>query len=224
MSERPIFIPTLNDIKLVETIMVEFNWFSGFSKVQKQKSIRSLHEEAKKTNNIENILEISTKSEKTIGVKASAFNMIINLKNKQSASVESFYQGSKIFENGGPYIDLYKKSSLESKKDGRLQLSGNLKGFKFQDENWGIDENFYDWLYLNALIQNKDIANEINKYDAFTDIEFNPKKSYNCQAHTAALFKALLARNFDLNNIRSPSNFKKHFPKEQLLNTQLDLF
>ena len=224
MSERPIFIPTLNDIKLVETIMVEFNWFSGFSKVQKQKSIRSLHEEAKKTNNIENILEISTKSEKTIGVKASAFNMIINLKNKQSASVESFYQGSKIFENGGPYIDLYKKSSLESKKDGRLQLSGNLKGFKFQDENWGIDENFYDWLYLNALIQNKDIANEINKYDAFTDIEFNPKKSYNCQAHTAALFKALLARNFDLNNIRSPSSFKKHFPKEQLLNTQLDLF
>ena len=39
MSERPVFKPTLKGDDLVETINVEFTWFSGFSKSQKQKSI-----------------------------------------------------------------------------------------------------------------------------------------------------------------------------------------
>lgn len=32
-------------------------------------------------------------------------------------------------------------------------------------------------------------------YDAFTDIEFNPQKSINCQAYSIALFVALTKRN-----------------------------
>jgi hypothetical protein len=224
MSERPVFKPTLKGDDLVETINVEFTWFSGFSKSQKQKSIQSLHEEATKSNNLKKILEISTKSEEKVGVSASAFNIKIRLKNGLHNSVESFYQGSKVFKNGGPFVDLYQKNSLDSKKDQRLQSSGGLKGFIFQNEEWELDEHFYDWLYLNALIQNKEIAEKIIEYDAFTDIEFNPKKSFNCQAYTAALFKAAVLRDIDLSEFKSPSKFKESFPKEKLLKVQIDLF
>jgi len=51
---------------------------------------------------------------------------------------------------------------------------------------------FYDWLYLNALNQNQDLASKICEYDGFTDIEFNPKKSINCQAYSAALYTSLV--------------------------------
>ena len=35
---------------------------------------------------------------------------------------------------------------------------------------------FYDWLYINAVLENPLLAAELLKYNAFTDIEFNPKK------------------------------------------------
>ena len=38
---------------------------------------------------------------------------------------------------------------------------------------------------------NKELSEEIIKYDSFTDIEFNPSKSINCQAKSAALYVAL---------------------------------
>lgn len=50
---------------------------------------------------------------------------------------------------------------------------------------------FYDWLYINAVLENPLLAAELLKYNAFTDIEFNPEKSINCQAKAAALFVAL---------------------------------
>ena len=50
---------------------------------------------------------------------------------------------------------------------------------------------FYNWLYINALGENPDLAEQILEFDAFTDIEFNPEKSINCQAEAAALFIAL---------------------------------
>jgi len=36
---------------------------------------------------------------------------------------------------------------------------------------------------------------EASLYDAFTDIEFNPDRSINCQAYSLALFRALQERN-----------------------------
>ena len=38
MANRPFFIPSINKY-LVETQTLEFKWFSGFAKTQKQKSI-----------------------------------------------------------------------------------------------------------------------------------------------------------------------------------------
>ena len=59
MAKRPIFIPKNNGNLMVVAMPIEFTWHPGMSKTQKQKSIRSLHDAAKKGRGIENILEIS---------------------------------------------------------------------------------------------------------------------------------------------------------------------
>jgi hypothetical protein len=50
---------------------------------------------------------------------------------------------------------------------------------------------FYDWLYINALQQQIRQGDAVMDYAAFTDIEFNPKVSINCQARSVALYVAL---------------------------------
>ena len=40
-----------------------------------------------------------------------------------------------------------------------------------------------------------DVTQGLQPYGAFTDIEFNPKRSINCQARSCALFLALRYRN-----------------------------
>ena len=224
MSERPIFQPIKEGKSLVKKYSIEFTWYPGFSKEQKQKSIESLHSEAKKNHNLSKILEISTKSKDSIGISCSAFNLKLGTQSGAVSTVESLYQGSKVFERGGPYKDLYNKSSLDSKKDDRIKNSGELKGFNFQGILWGLNDFFYDWLYMNALLQNHSLAEKLIKYDAFSDIEFNPKKSFNCQAYSASLYKSALMRGYDLNLIKSQNGFKKLFPREVFALVQGELF
>lgn len=196
MANRPIFIPIIEGEALVKQESVDFTWFPGYSITQKQKSIESLHSNAFKKG-LTPILEISTKSFDDFGKKLSAFNLKIRLIDDSYISVESAYQGSKVFENGGPYKDLFKRNGFEIKKDPRLQESGKLVKFEFEDEEWGLNPitAFYDWLYLKALYQNDELSSKLLHYQGFTDIEFNPLKSFSCQARTAALFVALFKRN-----------------------------
>ena len=77
-----------------------------------------------------------------VWVDASAFNLKLKPKNLAKASVESLYQGSKVFENGGPFIDLYQGSALAAKKDERIKTSGELIGFHFQGVDWGLNDFF----------------------------------------------------------------------------------
>ncbi len=193
MANRPIFIA--KELNLVPGVIVkdtEFKWYPGMSKPQKQKSIAALHASGA-DQGLKNILEISSKSQTEIGVKLSAFNLKITTPKKIKFSVESAFQSSKVFENGGPYTDLLHKTSREAKKDIRLKESGNLLGFSFFGKQFPTSPHtfFYDWLYLNALKQNPKYVEELISYDAFTDIEFNPKKSINGQAYSAALFVSL---------------------------------
>lgn len=197
MAKRPVYIPLTTGNCFVETKFIDFEWFPGFSVSQKQKSIESLHEESKKIIKDINILEISSKSKDDLGVNLSAFNLLITtVKNNREYTVESAFQASKVFENGGPYVDLLDKTSMEAKKDKRLKTSGKLKKFKFYDFEWNLEPKtaFYDWLYINALKKNEDLSKELLHYNAFTDIEFNPEKSINCQAYAAALFVSLSKR------------------------------
>lgn len=195
MAKRPIFIPKKSGPLFIIAMPIEFVWHPGMSKSQKQKSIRSLHDAAKQTRGIEKILEISSKSENELGIQLSAFNLMLN-SNGYKATVEVLFQGSKVFLNGGPYIDIYQKTSREAKKDERLKDSGQLIIFRYNNRDWPLNPQtvFYDWLYLSALRQNPSLSERLLEYDGFSDIEFNPGKSINCQASSAALYKSLTER------------------------------
>lgn len=196
MANRPIFIPIIKGEALVKQESIDFTWFHGFSITQKQKSIESLHSNALKKG-FTPLLEISTKSFDDLGKNLSAFNLKIRLINDSYITVESAYQGSKVFEKGGPFKDLFSRNGFEIKKDSRLYESGKLVRFEFENEEWGLNPitAFYDWLYLKALYQNDDLSSKLINYKGFTDIEFNPLKSFSCQARTAALYVSLYKRN-----------------------------
>ena len=219
MANRPFFIPSANKENLVETKSVEFKWYSGFAKTQKQKSVLSFHENISKEFKFDKILEISTKSENKLGIKLSAFNLKINFKEKEYF-LESLFQGSKIFSDQGPNKDLYEKEPIEAKKDERIKRS-DLKEFSFFGEKFSLDFDFYSWLYFIALNQNKSLTKDILEYQAFTDIEFNPQKSLNCQAYSAALYSAMIKNELlETNKIYSTDELKNLIPSKKIKNYQ----
>lgn len=209
MATRPVFVP-LHDRLGVLVKQIEFTWHPGLSASQKKKSVKSLHESARSSLSIDDILEISTKSESASGVALSAFNLkFTTRKNKLTLSVESAFQGSKVFDFGGPFVDLYEVDSKSAKIDKRTKTSGSLIGFSFFGIRWKTHPitAFYDWLYVNALTKNPDLAEELTRHEAFTDIEFNPEKSLNCQAYSAALYVSLVKNGFLEEAISSQEKF-----------------
>lgn len=221
MAKRPVFIPSSNPSKLVDVEMVDFTYHSGFAVSQKQKSINSLHQAINEKFGFVDILEISSKSEIELGVQLSAFNLMITTKTKgKTFSVESAFQSSKVFEGNIQYLDLLEKSSREVKKDDRLKSSGKVIGFNFYNQFWETTPltAFYDWLYVNALKNKPEYHDELLQYQAFTDIEFNPKKSINCQAKSVALFCALYRRNM-LDEIKSQEFFLTLYQDYQIDNS-----
>lgn len=197
MARRPVFLPQESGLALVRTSQVDFEWHAGLSVNQKQRCISSLHEAARQLLNAHQILEVSSKSATHLGVSLSAFNLSVLLEGEISAStVECVFQSSKVFEHGGPFTDLMGRTSREAKSDPRLQTSGRLLGFHLKGINWPLEPPtiFYDWLYLNALRQCPALLYQANECDAFTDIEFNPSRSINCQAYALALACSLMRR------------------------------
>jgi len=194
MAERPIYVPDLNP-PYVKAKWIQFVWNPGFSIQQKQKNVTALHWAAKRIK-IDPILEVSTKSESEIGRRLSAFNLTFTYLGSKY-TVEAAFQASKVFEKGGPYLDLLQLSGREIKIDERLKNSGLLKAFLFDETRWELEPKtaFYDWLYLNALMQNSELSMNLLQFSGFTDIEFNPQKSINCQAKSCALFVSLYEQN-----------------------------
>lgn len=197
MADRPVYIPLYKSELLVETKFVTFTWYPGMARSQKQKSIATLHESARNDGICKHPLEVSSKSLDDLGVQLSAFNLSAKTeKHERPFTVETAYQSSKVFTNGGPYKDLLFGSSIAAKTDSRLKESGELTKFHFFGVTWQLEPKtaFYDWVYLSALRKNRWAIEKLDDYDAFTDIEFNPKKSINCQAYSVALFKSLNGR------------------------------
>ena len=187
MAKRPAFF--VSQGKVISEIY-SFEWYSGFAVSQKQKSIKSLHNAIKKADLNARPLEISTKSMERIGIKASALHLKIN-----NDTLENVFQSAKVFEHGGPYLDLLDVSPKEAKRDERLHKSGSLKAFRYQNEEFPLIPQtvFYDFIYITAIKQSftTDEVNTILRYNYFTDIEFNPAKSINTQARAAAILKLI---------------------------------
>lgn len=195
MAERPIFVPCLEGRRLVDVVPIAFRWHPGMSATQKKKNVIELHQNAERQKYYP-LLEISSKSDYETGRRLSAFHQKLRINNIET-TVECAFQGSKVFERGGPFTDMYEKTSREAKKDSRLRESGQLIGFLLDGKNYPLlpPTAFYDWLYMQAVYQHRKwLKEKIHIMAGFTDIEFNPERSVNCQARALAAFVALEKR------------------------------
>lgn len=210
MAKRPVFIPLNEDQRFVREAMVEFAWNPGLAASQKLKNIHALHESAA-GQGIAPLLEVSTKSEVELGQRLSAFNLPVEMDDGRSIPLECAFQGSKVFEGGGPFTDIYSMSSREAKRNDRLCSSGRIIGFRFEGFEIPSEPKtvFYDWLYARALEPHRDYLDGLDDFAGFTDIEFNPDKSINCQARSCAIFVSLRRKGLLSQAIAAPERFIK---------------
>ena len=183
MAERPAWCFKENQIIRQN---FEFVYNSGFSITQKRKNVKALHESIGKK-----ALEVSTKSEDILGIKLSAFNLKLD-----GFPFECIFQASKKYEKGGPYLDLLNVAPKQAKRDERHHSSGKLIAFEYDGREFPLEPKtyFYDYMYIKAVQQSIDKKEllKILDYEYFTDIEFNPKKSINCQGKSVTIIKAML--------------------------------
>lgn len=193
MAVRPVYIPK-SSAPFYDVVNIEFKWNGGFAVSQKQKNIKAIHDGFMLIYPDGKPLEISTKSLVETGVKLSAFNLMKYVPElDRSIPVENVYQAGKVFENGCQYTDLMLVSSREAKRDERLKNSGRLIMFRFNGQEFPLvpESLFYNYLYLNAILENEELSQKVSEYNGFTDIEFNPQKSVSTQAKSVAVYLAL---------------------------------
>ena len=193
MATRPVFVVS-DKSPHYSVFNAEFTWAGGFATSQKQKNVASMHRCFESAFPGKKALEISSKSTEEWGIGASAFYLKKTVPSiGKSFPVENVYQSGKVFERGGPYVDLLDAAPIDAKRDERLKTSGALVSFRLESADFPLvpKNAFYDFIYINALLENPDISERLKEYDGFTDIAFNPEKSLNCQARAAAIFVSL---------------------------------
>lgn len=207
MAERPIFVPVADEPELVSELYFGLTWHAGFAPVQKQKNVASLHAAAAAAGYAP-LLEVSSKSTEKLGQHLSAFHLKVGGRHGEMP-LECAFQGSKVFERGGPFVDLYGADVRDAKRDPRLRESGALIAFDFEGIRFPLEPRtaFYDWLYINAIYPHREWLIRLNRYAGFTDIEFNPERSVNCQARSCALFVSLMSNGLLDRAVESPEAF-----------------
>lgn len=190
MAEKMFFISDKNSPFIEE--IISYSFVPGFSLCQKKKNIDNLHTSIIKKYPNKRILEVSSKSKDELGRKLSAFNL-----KYKNHFVESIFQSSKCFENGLQFNYLINKKPSEAKKYIKEFGRGRLEKFNFNGRDYPLSPKtaFYDYIYILALKENNDLSYEIIKYDIFTDVEFNFKKSINCQARACSIYKYMILNN-----------------------------
>ena len=221
MESKPVFMPRVGSDNLVKTDMVRIERHVGFATRQKKKTLNDLHRVIKKKYGFKNVLELSTKSGNKLSFLLSPYSLQITNDDGQKYSVENAFQASKVFEQGGPYLDLLTEKPRQARKDDRLISSGELTGYDYFGMEWGVEPltTFYDWLYINALKQHPELHEEVVQYQAFTDISFNPKRSVHCAAYSLAMFVALYKRDL-LDKVEDPGEFYDLHTEFELSNTE----
>ena len=196
MATRPVFIPQLsNGQPSVRTVSVSFAWHPGLAPARKRLNVAAMHAAIHATlPALRRPLEASSKSQVPLGVSLSAFNLsVASPRSSGVASVESLYQASKVFAAGGPYPQLYTRPAREVRQALKRHAGQPLVAFELHGVRWPLEppRAFYCWVYCQALHRNPRLAAALAAYDCFTDIEFNPARSVNCQAYAVALYAAL---------------------------------
>lgn len=203
MAVRPIFIPLPGRKAtieggyrgaLIDRIDLNIKWHPGFSLSQKQKNIIELHKAAEEQS-IFPVLEISTKSTEELGRRLSAFSLKITIDGVEK-TLESVYQSSKVFSGSGQHEHLMDVDPFKVKKAVREVARGNIVAFRFNGQDYPTEPKnaFYDWLYIRAMAPHEEWLRKNLHFKGYSDIEFNPDKSINCQARAVAEFHSLVMR------------------------------
>jgi len=208
MAERPIFLPRYDANRLVEEKTFSFEWNAGLAPIQKKKNVAALHASAA-SGGYSPLLEVSSKSEEELGRRLSAFSLAVEIDGNCFVPLECAFQGSKVFEKGGPFNDIFSMDPRDAKRDSRLISSGDLIGFSFEGQDFPLIPKtaFYDWMYVRALYPHREWLERLSRYRGFTDIEFNPERSVNCQARSCATFVALQSRGCLEECVKMPNQF-----------------
>jgi hypothetical protein len=188
MASRPVYVPDPSGLPYSACHDVSFDWNAGFAAVQKRKNVLALHTRAAESG-LTPLLEISSKSELEVGRRLSAFSLKLTDDTGRAFPLECVFQASKVYRHGGPFVDLLTAEPRDAKRDPRHRSSGPLVAFRFRDYSWPLEPQtaFYNWLYISALTTHHSELPLLQQYKGFTDIEFNPQKSVNCQAQALAV-------------------------------------
>lgn len=217
MAKRYIYYID-NDNKYHQEL-IDFKWFPGLSKSQYKRSSFSLISafNEKHSNDNLNVLEISTASDNHLGIKCSAFNLRVIANNSKVYTVEQIFQAAKYFDGDNDKSQkkrasriLDKKSSYSAKKLAReLGQKQKLVKFRIGGKDYPLcpQTSFYNWVYINVLHQHKELAEGICKYQGFSDIYFNPKRSINTQAEACARYVFLVKTGLLDHSLDSFDNF-----------------
>lgn len=192
---RCLFIPSRSGEGDVEVVTFEVSAHAGRASDRNEADPGVLELRGKaQAIGITPVLEVSTRSPDPLGQALSAFNLQLTTA-RGPRPVECVYQAGKVFEHGGPYLDLLDASPRAAKQDRRLRTSGVLLRFEVEGEVFPLvpGRAFYSWLYLSALLQARErYEPALASYAGFSDIAFGPERSLNCQAHACALFVSLV--------------------------------
>lgn len=117
--EKSVFLVPSNKNKLYEEIDISIRWLYNLKNVTNEMAVNAVHKGVHKEGVEGDVLEISTASSKEVGKRLSAFSLKYPL-NGKLISLESVYQGSKLFKDDdktiGPFTELFEKTPAEAKK------------------------------------------------------------------------------------------------------------
>lgn len=223
MTTRPLFLPLLpgeTNTPGVRQEPIAFQWVPGFAKAQQAKCLRSLQSAIAQSALAAHPLEISTRSNDPYGVALSALNLEL-----EGLPVELHYQAAKVYPDGlGPHPQWLTMAEAERKAEMRevktlvAQRALPLTAFYHAGRFWPLNppHAFYDWLYCRALQTNPTLAAELLTHDGFTDLAFNPTRSFNSQAYAAAFYASLHAFGCLTEALADATRFFRLHPHEPL--------
>ncbi|MEY8380960.1 DarT1-associated NADAR antitoxin family protein [Ileibacterium valens] len=209
MAERPVFLPKAS-YPYFKEVVVSFHYSAGFALIQRQKNIAAIHKAYLQLNPQAQILEASSKSPTEFGKSLSPFYLKGKL-DDDFYPVENIFQSSKVFQTGGPFLQILTMDPIKAKTTSLTKTHGALLYYVYENKSYPIEPRgwLYDWIYLHALDSKPELSDQLSHYDAFTDIAFNPKTGATCQAKCLAIYLGLQKKNLLQEALASIPSFLK---------------
>jgi|LFRM01.1.fsa_nt_gb hypothetical protein len=211
MAKRLYFIAKPSYQGLIVEKTINFEYFRGQDPKQTEKSIESMQHAIKAYESGGKVLEVSKYSPSLLGKQLSSLNLEYENNEGRSYPVINIFESSKVFENGGPYRDLLHVDLKDLDEDPRLKESGRLLGFHFEDEPYSLEPRslFFDYIYISALHQQKEIQEKLLEFDMISDVTYQMGKMFASSARACAYFISLKRTNKLESALESLDSFKK---------------